>query len=124
MLLASLGSLVLAEGRQATTGAPVPQQAAGQDKPAPAPQVQRPTFRTEANFVRVDVYPTEDGVPQQVRTFEHIVIRGNTPQGLRAEPNTMRESRQMAADPRARLFVLFIVSGPSDRCTSVEPVRK
>ncbi|HEY3384769.1 MAG TPA: VWA domain-containing protein [Vicinamibacterales bacterium] len=125
VLLASLGSLVLAEGQQATTGAPVPQQPAGQDKPAPDPQVQRPTFRTEANFVRVDVYPTadgkpvedlrqeefeltEDGVPQQVRTFEHIVIRGNTPQELRAEPNTVRESRQMAADPRARLFVLFI----------------
>ena len=30
--------------------------------PAPAPPPQ-PTFRTEANYVRVDVYPTRDGAP-------------------------------------------------------------
>jgi hypothetical protein len=27
------------------------------------PQPQPPTFRTEANYVRVDIYPTKDDVP-------------------------------------------------------------
>src|SRR5262245_39875399 len=31
--------------------------------PTPAPQAPQPTFRTEANYVRVDVYPTRSGVP-------------------------------------------------------------
>ena len=95
---------------------------------------QRPTFRAEANYVRVDVYPTadgrpvqdltqdefqvlEDGVPQQITSFEHVVVQAAGPQETRVEPNTLRESRQMAADARARLFVLFIdtyhVSGAS-----------
>jgi len=92
-----------------------------------AQQGQTPTstFRTEANYVRVDVYPTvndepvadltqndfevlEDGAPQKVEQFEHVVIRGATPQEQRREPNTVAESRQAAADPRARLFVLFL----------------
>jgi len=97
-------------------------------------QEQRPTFRAEANYVRVDVYPTadgrpvldltqdefqvlEDGVPQQIASFEHVVVQAAGPQETRAEPNTVRESREMARDPRARLFVLFLdtyhVSGPS-----------
>jgi len=86
---------------------------------------QPPTFRTEANYVRVDAYPTSDGapvadlaqadfevlengVPQRVEQFERVVIRGNLPQDLRAEPNTVRESLAMAANPRARLFVVFL----------------
>src|SRR5262249_25040643 len=59
------------------------------DKPQDSPQ-QRPTFRGGANFVRVDAYPVkdgvpvldlqadefevrEDGVPQKIETFEHVV---------------------------------------------------
>jgi len=85
----------------------------------------RPTFRTEANYVRVDVYPTrndapvtdlrredfeilEDKVPQTIEQFDHIVIRGGGAQDARREPNTVAESRQAAADPRARVFVLFL----------------
>src|SRR6266545_7885097 len=85
----------------------------------------RPTFRTEANYVRVDVYPTrndapvtdlrredfeilEDKVPQTIEQFDHIVIRGGSAQDARREPNTVAESRQAAADPRARVFVLFL----------------
>src|SRR5262249_50717518 len=65
----------------------------------------QPTFRTEANYVRVDVFPTKGGVPvadltqddfevledrvtQRIEQFEHVVIRGNLPQDMRAEPNT------------------------------------
>jgi VWFA-related protein len=91
---------------------------------APA-QPQQPTFRTEANYVRVDVYPTvngvpvddlrqdefqilEDGVPQKIEQFERVVIRGNLPQEARREPETVASSRAMLADPRARVFVLFL----------------
>jgi hypothetical protein len=85
----------------------------------------RPTFRTEANYVRVDVFPTRDGqpvpdlrqdefelldngVPQKIEQFERIVIRGNVPQALRREPTSVAESRAMLEDPRARVFVLFL----------------
>ncbi len=88
-------------------------------------QPQQPTFRTEANYVRVDVYPTikgmpvddlradelqilEDGVPQKIEQFERVVIRGNLPQEARREPETVADSRAMLADPRARVFVLFL----------------
>jgi len=85
----------------------------------------QPTFRTEANYVRVDVFPTNDGapvgdltrddfdvledrVPQTIEQFEHIVIRGSLPQDLRAEPNSVEAGRQAAQNPRARVFVVFL----------------
>src|SRR4051795_3221128 len=85
----------------------------------------QPTFRTEANYVRVDVFPTKSGapvgdltrddfevleerVPQTIEQFEHISIRGNLPQDLRAEPNTLEAGRQGAQNPRARVFVVFL----------------
>jgi VWFA-related protein len=91
-----------------------------QDPPQP------PTFRTEANYVRVDLFPTtrdgvpvgdlrqdelqilEDGVPQKIEQFEHVLIRGNLSQEARREPATTAESRAMVQDPRARVFVLFL----------------
>src|SRR5690242_20518395 len=97
-----------------------------QDQQAP-----KPTFRTEANYVRVDVYPTKDGVPvtdltqddfevlddrapQTIDQFEHVVIRGNLPQETRAEPNTVAESRAAIQNPRARVFVVFLDIGHVD----------
>ena len=88
-------------------------------------QSARPTFRTGANYVRVDVYPTRNGTPvtdlaiadfeiledkvaQRIEQFEHVVIRSAGPQDTRREPNTVAESRQAALDPRARVFVLFL----------------
>jgi len=88
-------------------------------------QPQQPTFRAGANYVRVDMYATEDGqpvgdikadeidlredgVPQNIETFEHVVVRAAGPQETRIEPNTVAESRQMAADARARVFVIFL----------------
>ena len=93
--------------------------------PAAAQDPQRPRFRTEANFVRVDVFPTrngipvkdltaadfellEDGVPQKIETFEFVQVRGNIAQPERRDPNTIQESRDMMRDPRARVFVLFL----------------
>jgi len=90
--------------------------------PAPQPP---PTFRTEANYVRVDIYPTKDeapvtdltqadfevlegGTPQKIEQFERVLIRGGIPQDLRREPNSVEEGRQAAQNPRARVFVLFL----------------
>jgi VWFA-related protein len=92
---------------------------APQDQPPP------PTFRTEANYVRVDVYPTrneapvadlvqddfevlDNGTPQKIEQFERVVVRAAGPQETRIEPNTVRESRSMLESSRSRVFVLFL----------------
>ena len=101
---------------------PQAQAPAGQAQP---PQEQRPIFRGAANFVRVDVFATKDGVPvddlkaedfevsedgdrQKVETFELVKIQTGGDTATRVEPRTVRESREMVADPRARVFVLFL----------------
>jgi VWFA-related protein len=85
----------------------------------------QPTFRSGAAYIRVDMYATrdgkpiddiqeseveilEDGVPQKIEAFEHVRVRTGIPQELRVEPNTIEQSRQMAGDPRARVFVIFL----------------
>ncbi len=50
----------------------------------------------------------EDGARQTVETFEHVKIESGGAPATRVEPRTVRESREMAADPRARVFVLFL----------------
>jgi VWFA-related protein len=99
---------------------------AAQTPTTPAPQRQ-PTFKTGVNFVRVDVYPSlngqivgdlkqaefevlEDGIPQRVETFERVAIRAPGAEVDRAEPRSIAESDQAAADARNRLFVLFLDS--------------
>jgi VWFA-related protein len=86
---------------------------------------QPPTFRTEANFVRVDVYPTQGGKPvmglraedfevledgklQAIERFEHVLVSAAGPQSLRSEPNTIGASQQLAANSRNRVFILFL----------------
>ena len=93
-----------------------------QDQPASQAQ---PTFRGGTNVVRVDLFATrdgrvvddlkatdveilEDGVKQTIDAFELVRVRPPVAQELRAEPNSVAESRQMAADPRARIFVIFL----------------
>jgi len=97
----------------------------GDQQPAAAPQPQRPVFRVGANAVRVDVFATKNGVPvedltaddfevlednapQKVDAFEHIKIQNSGTPETRIDPRNVRESNQMASDPRARLFVLFL----------------
>src|SRR5262245_55502956 len=92
---------------------------------AAQPQQPQAPFRGGANYVRVDVYPTQNGAPildltvedfeilesgalQQIEQFEHVLIRSAGPQDTRIEPNNVAESRSMAQNPRARLFVLFL----------------
>ena len=89
------------------------------------PAQQPPRFRVESNFVRVDAYPLrdgkpvfdlkaeefevfEDGVAQKIETFEHVVVRPAGPQGERVEVSSQRESLQAAANPRNRVFVIFL----------------
>ena len=91
----------------------------------PSPEDQPPRFRTDANYVRVDVYPTkggtpvedlraedfevlENGVKQQVQAFERVVISPAGPQSLRVEANSVRGAEQMASNPRNRVFVIFL----------------
>jgi len=86
---------------------------------------QQPTFRTGANYVRVDMYASkdgkavedlkqeeveilEDGMPQKIEAFEHVKVRTLNPEESRVEPNTISESRRLASDPRARVFVIFL----------------
>ncbi len=82
-------------------------------------QPQLPTFRTEANYVRVDAYPTkggapvddltrddfeilENGQPQKLEQFERILIRGNVPQDQRRGSRTRWRSRGRPRRIRAR----------------------
>ena len=77
----------------------------------------QPTFRTGANYVRVDMYATRDGKPiedlkveeidiledgnlQKIEAFEHVRVR-TAPQESVIEPNTIAQSREMAANPHA-----------------------
>jgi len=103
----------------------------GQAPATPSQEPQRPTFRLDANFVRVDIYPTadgkpvtdltaadfevlEDGVPQQIETFERIEIPGHTPVEQRRDPNTVAQMRAEAENPRARVFVIFLDTGHTE----------
>ena len=91
-------------------------------------QLTRPTFRLGASYVRVDVYPTrngepvpdlertdlellEDGKPPTIEQFERISLQTTTDRESRRDPNTVAESREQAADPRRRVFVVFLDTG-------------
>lgn len=90
-------------------------------------QPPRPVFKTEANYVREDVFRTLDGEPvadlthadfeiledrvlQKIDAFERIAIGPAGPQDTRREPQTVAESRAMAADPHTRVFVIAQLS--------------
>lgn len=119
---------------------------AAQDTRAPDSQ-QQPTFRTGTESVRVDLYVTrngepitdlrrdeiqilEDDKPQAILTFERIAFAAHTA-AAPPDPKTLEETRRLSADPRSRLFVLFVptpdvgyVLGPTaeSRRLLVEPL--
>lgn len=89
-----------------------------------APQ-QTPVFRAATNLVQVDAYPLrdgrivegltsrnfqvlEDGQPQTIASAEFIRIEPNTPDAMRRDPNTQEDGLRLAADPRNRVFVIFL----------------
>jgi VWFA-related protein len=88
---------------------------------------QQPPFKAGTNFVRVDVYPTRNGVPvddltvndfqiaedgaaQKIETFEHVSI---TPAaaGERVDPGSPSRAAELVADPHRRVFVIFLDTG-------------
>jgi VWFA-related protein len=86
---------------------------------------QRPVFRGGTHFVRVDAYPTqdgrivegleagdfeifEDGKPQKIDSFDFVRFDTFTPNAVRRDPSSQREGFDMAADPRYRVFVIFV----------------
>lgn len=98
-----------------------PPAAAEDDPQAPT----RPTFRLEANYVRVDAYPTangqpvadltaadfellEDGKPQEVTQFERVQLRGLTAREERRDPTSVADGREQAGDPRRRVFIIYL----------------
>jgi VWFA-related protein len=105
---------------------PRAQMPVAQETPPAAQPAPRPTFRVEANLVRVDAIVTkdgqavrdltqadfevlEDGAPQKLASFERVDItetRLTRPPGR--EPATAAEARAAAEDPRARVFVVFL----------------
>jgi VWFA-related protein len=103
------------------------QQATQSPQPQPQPQSQ-PTFRVGATYVRVDAYVTQDGKPvtdlkpeelevyedgvrQTIRNFELVSVpQGNLQTAPRTDPKTVAEMRERVADPRRRVFVLFLDS--------------
>ncbi|MBW8712496.1 MAG: hypothetical protein JF632_00255, partial [Acidobacteria bacterium] len=101
--------------------------AVAQQSASPQPEQPPQVFRTQANLVRVDAYPTRAGQPvldlkaeefevfeddklQKVESFEHVLIESGGPQSERSEPNSIDASRQLIANPRNRVFVLFLDS--------------
>lgn len=110
----ALGAILLAQA----SGTP-------SQPPSQQPQQPPPRFRTETNLVRVDVYATKDGVPvqdltaadfevyednapQKIDSFEHIVVRTGGSQEERSEPTSVTAANQLAADPRRRVFVVYL----------------
>ena len=93
---------------------------------AQTPSQQRPpVFRSDANFVQVDAYPMkdgkivtnlekgdfqilEDGKPQTIESFELIKVDPFTPENEKRDPNTQEEGNELAADPKNRVFVIYL----------------
>src|SRR5687768_14218832 len=89
-------------------------------------------FRTEANYIRVDMYPTlggrpvddlqaseveiaDQGVPQKIDRFERIRRQRAQPQqAAQVEPATVAAAAAPSAVSPGRIFVLFLDSNHVD----------
>lgn len=114
-LAAVLVITLLSHGLPAQQGSALP----------PAPPQRAPVFRSDANFVLVDAYPMkdgkvvtnlekgdfdifEDGKPQKVESFELVKVEPFTPENEKRDPNTQEEGNELAADPKNRVFVIYL----------------
>ena len=114
---------------------------AGQAPPPqpPTQAQQRPVFRGGTHFVRVDAYPArdgkivegltaadfevlEDGKPQQIDSFDFVKFETFTPEAERRDPQSQREGFDLAADPRYRLFVVYVDMALSLSSGAVVPI--
>lgn len=123
LLLAAIAAAPPA-AQQSSAPPPAAPPPAQQDQ---APAQPPPRFRTEANYVRVDAYPTRDGKPvqdltaedfevledgdlQMIAAFEHVVVKPFA-EGSRVEPGSVREAERQAGEARRRVFVIFLDIG-------------
>lgn len=107
-------------------------------QPPPTQAQQRPVFRAGTHFVRVDAYPSEngkiiegltaadfqvleDGKPQAIDSFDYVRFDTFTPEAERRNPSSQRDGFELAADPRYRVFVIFVDMGFSDSIGVFEP---
>jgi len=91
----------------------------------PTQAQQRPVFRGGTHFVRVDAYPSkdgkileglepedfevlEDGKPQAIESFDFVRFDTFTPEVERRDPLNRQAGFDLAADPRYRVFVIFV----------------
>ena len=129
-------SLVVAAGICVLAGAGPDGRVRGQQQPPPPPP-ETPTFRTDASFVLTDVFVTadgkpvtdltqadfevkEDGVVQAIRSFEAIRHDASPAIAMpRRNPSSVAESEAMAADPRRRVFVVFLDTFHVERADSM-----
>jgi VWFA-related protein len=104
-------------------GAPAAPPTAAQQPP---PEQQKPpVFRAGTTLVQVDAYPSrdgrivegltkadfevlEDGKAQAIEDLQFIRVEPNTPVAERLDPNTQEEGNRLAADPRNRVFVVYL----------------
>jgi len=117
-----LGTFVAAQSPSPQSPADSPPQS---PPAADAPEQRPPMFRGTSNFVVVDVYPrrngtvvagltkadfqvTEDGKAQTIETFEFIASEPNTPDAERRDPISQQDGDRQAADPRNRVFVVYL----------------
>ena len=114
--------------------------AAARQQPAqpPTQAQQRPVFRGGTHFVRVDAYPMQEGriveglgpddfevfeddKPQKIESFDFLTFEGFTPDAELHEPQSQREGFDLAADPRYRVFVIFVDLAYSQQTGAVTP---
>jgi VWFA-related protein len=100
---------------------------AAQQPTAPPTQAQqRPVFRGGTQFVRVDAYPTtkdgkivegltaddfaitEDGKPQAIESFDFLRFDTFASDAERHDPVSQRAGFDLAADPRYRVFAVYV----------------
>jgi VWFA-related protein len=91
----------------------------------PPQQPATPVFRAGVEFVSVDVFPRrdgtfieglraedfqvlEDGTPQTIESFEFVRIDPNPLDSERRDPTSQADGDQQAADPRNRVFVVYL----------------
>ena len=105
--------------------APIVPRAQSQQQQPPPAQQKPPVFRGGTSLVTVDVYPQrdgrivegltakdftllEDGTPQAIESIEFVRIEPALSDADRRDPNTQGEMLALAADPKNRVFVVFL----------------
>ena len=100
---------------------------ATQQQPQQPPPPRPPVFRAGSVLVTVDVYPQrdgklvegltaedflvqEDGKPQPIDSLELVRVERTLSEAERRDPNSVAEPWAIAADPKNRVFVIYLDS--------------